>query len=109
MFRNSMGNYLTRQDEKILEDSSYYKFPYNPELRLSAWSGYNAKNYDYYSGKRFTKVSRSLYSSYSRGLIYGYYYFPYETEIQEEDDEDDEYDSDGYEADDDESELERSL
>jgi len=97
-----MGQYLGIQDFKDLEASSYYSFPYNKELKLSDWEGYNAKNYDYYSGKRMFKVSRSLYTEYDRGYLYGYYYNPYELarDIEDEDDMKD---------DDDDAELERAL
>ena len=100
-----MGNYFSREEERILEECKYYAFPYVKDLKLSVWGGYIMdKNFDYYMGKRCTKVSRSLYPSYQRGLIYGYYYYPHETEI----------DSDGYETDSDtdsntDSELERAL
>jgi len=97
-----MGQYLGTQEFKELEDCSYYKFPYNKELKLSEWSGYNAKNYDYYNGKRMFKVSRSFYTDYNRGYLYGYYYNPYELagDIENED---------NIDYDDDDDELERAL
>ncbi len=94
-----MGNYFSREEERILEECKYYQYPYVKDLKLSVWGGYYMdKNFDYYNGKRFTKVSRSLYPYYNRGLIYGYYYFPYECDPYDgdSDDEDsDKYDSDG--------------
>lgn len=96
-----MGQYISKEDFGILEDSSYYQFPYNKELGLSVWNGYKMnKNYDYYTGKRNFKVSRGLYTSYTRGWIYGYYYNP-----------DDVYSFvDAYDADsDDDDELEKAL
>ena len=69
-----MGQYISRDDLRILEDSSYYYFPYNKDLELSAWFGYNAKNFDYYNGNRFFKISRRHYPEYTRGYVYGYWY-----------------------------------
>ena len=87
-----MGNYFTKEELDLI-DSSYYYMPYSKELQLSCWSSYNAKNYDYYNGKRFFKVSRKYYSDYSRGIIFGYY-----------------YNGDGYVSEDyDEEEIERAF
>jgi hypothetical protein len=68
-----MGAYLSKEDLELI-DSSYYNFPYNKDLKMSCWEKYNAKNFNYYNGKRFFKISRKHYSCYTRGLIYGYYY-----------------------------------
>jgi hypothetical protein len=85
-----MGQYLSKEDFGILEDSSYYQFPYNKELNLDVLNGYKmTKNYDYYSGKRNFKVSRGLYSSYTRGWIYGYYYNFDDVYKDDNDDDDD--------------------
>ena len=81
-----MGNYISRDDLRILEDSSYYHFPYNNDLKLSAWFGYNAKNFDYYNGNRFCKISRRHYPEYTRGVVWGYWYNPIETIQEEEED-----------------------
>ena len=81
-----MGNYISKDDLRILEDSSYYHFPYVKELKLSAWYGYNAKNFDYYNGNRFCKISRRHYPEYTPGKIWGYWYAPIET-IEEEEEE----------------------
>lgn len=81
-----MGQYISKDDLRILEDSSYYSFPYNSQLKLSAWSGHNSKNFDYYNGNRFCKISRRHYPEYTRGYIYGYWYSPMEI-IEEEDSE----------------------
>tara|TARA_Y100001963_G_scaffold103375_1_gene142276 strand:+ start:1104 stop:1355 length:252 start_codon:yes stop_codon:yes gene_type:complete len=72
----------------IMEDAMPHQFSYNRCLKLSAWDYHNPKNFDYYSGERFCKISRSLYPQYTRGYIYGYYedenYFkPLEDEIYE--------------------------
>jgi len=69
-----MGAYISSEDLRILEDSSYYSFPYNSQLKLSAWSGHNAKNFDYYNGNRFCKISRRHYPEYTRGILFGYWY-----------------------------------
>ena len=79
-----MGAYISSDDLKILEDSSYYHFPYNKELELSAWFGHNAKNFDYYNGNRFFKISRRHYPEYTAGKIWGYWYNPIEEEVEEE-------------------------
>ena len=98
-----MGQYLSREDFRKLEECKYYEFPYVKDLKLSAWDGYYMdKNYDYYTGARCTKVSRALYPSYTRGYLYGYYYTPDMPSIQEEDP----YDADNEDDDDD---LERCL
>ena len=68
-----MGQYLSKDDLELI-DSSIYHFPYNKDLQLSCWETYNAKNWSYYSGERFFKISRKNYRDYSRGYIYGYYY-----------------------------------
>jgi hypothetical protein len=68
-----MGAYLSKEELELI-DSSYYNFPYNKDLKMSCWEKYNSKNFDYYNGKRFFKISRKHYSYYTRGLIYGYYY-----------------------------------
>lgn len=79
-----MGQYISKEDLKILEDSSYYSFPYNSQLELSGWTGHNAKNFDYYNGNRFCKISRRHYSDYTRGYLWGYWY---EGNISEEEEE----------------------
>jgi len=79
IFELIMGQYISRDDLRILEDSSYYHFPYNKSLELSAWYGYNAKNFDYYNGNRFCKISRKHYPEYTRGYLFGYWYNPIET------------------------------
>ncbi len=92
-----MGTYLSREDEKKLEECKYYQYPYVKDLKLSVWGGYYMdKNYDYYTGLRMFKVSRALYPAYTRGYLYGYYYCPYEEDPYDGDDED-EYDSDDLE------------
>ena len=68
-----MGQYLSKDDLELI-DSSIYFMPYNKDLQLSCWESYNAKNFDYYNGNRFFKISRKNYRDYSRGYIYGYYY-----------------------------------
>jgi len=87
-----MGNYLSREDQELI-DSSIYHFPYSKDLKLSCWSTYNSKNFDYYNGKRFFKISRKNYRDYSRGYVFGYY-----------------YNGDGYVSEDyDEEEIERAF
>ena len=68
-----MGQYLSIKELELI-DSSIYHFPYNKDLQLSCRQTYNAKNFDYYNGNRFFKISRKNYREYSRGYIYGYYY-----------------------------------
>ena len=68
-----MGQYLSKDDLELI-DSSIYHFPYNKDLKLSCWESYNSKNFAYYSGDRFFKISRKNYREYSRGYIYGFYY-----------------------------------
>lgn len=82
-----MGAYISKEDLNILEDSSYYHFPYSKELELSAWFGYNAKNFDYYNGNRFCKISRRHYPEYTPGKIWGYWYNPLEIIEEEEEEE----------------------
>ena len=79
-----MGQYISHDDLKILEDSSYYHFPYSKELELSAWFGYNAKNFDYYNGNRFFKISRKYYPDYTRGILWGYWHNPIISESESE-------------------------
>ena len=69
-----MCQYLSREDEETILNSSIYYFPYNKELKMSCWESYNAKNWEYYNGNRFFKISRKNYRDYQRGLVYGYYY-----------------------------------
>jgi len=83
-----MGNYFTKE-ELYLIDSSYYHMPRPKDLQLSRWSSYNAKNFDYYNGKRFFKISRKNYRDYQRGYVYGYYYNG--DGYVEDDDDDEEY------------------
>lgn len=80
-----MGAY----NSKLVEDyqtHSNESFEYN----LYSWEHTKPKNWDYYNGKRFFKISRSLYpNEFERGLIYGYTYVPqyhYTTFLQEEED-----------------------
>ena len=80
-----MGQYLTKEDIELIDSSSYF-FPYSKELKLSCWGSYNSKNFDYYNGKRFFKISRRHYRDYQRGYIYGYYYNG-EGYVSEDDDE----------------------
>jgi len=88
-----MGQYLSREDVKTLEECKYYQYPNVKDKKLSVWGGYYMdKNYDYYNGTRMFKVSRALYPCYTRGYLYGYYYFPYETDPYDGD-----YDSDDLE------------
>jgi hypothetical protein len=68
-----MGAYISKEDFELI-DSSYYHFPYSKDLKMSCWETYNAKNWNYYNGNRFFKVSRKNYRDYKRGYIYGYYY-----------------------------------
>ena len=46
---------------------------YSKEHHISEWEEIPVKNSEYYDGTRFFKVSRSLYPSYTKGWIYGYY------------------------------------
>lgn len=69
-----MGQYFSKEDQEILLGSSIYHFPYSKDLKMSCWETYNSKNWDYYSGERFFKISRKNYRDYTRGICYGYYY-----------------------------------
>jgi len=88
IFELNMGAYNSRE----MIESSYYNFPYNNDLKLSAWEGHCAKNYGYYSGERFCKISRKYYpASFTRGYIWGYWYNPEPIEeLQEEEKEEEE-------------------
>jgi len=77
-----MGQNLSKEDLRILEETSYYHFPFSKELKSNYWDTYNAKNWEYYSGKRFFKVSRKNYRDYTRGYIWGYYYKGKEIDIE---------------------------
>ena len=58
----------------IVEDCIYHKLSNNKKLRMTNWDFIPPKNIEYYSGERFFKVSRSLYTNnYTKGYIYGYY------------------------------------
>ena len=86
-----MGQYFTKEELDLI-DSSYYHFPYNKDLQMSCWESYNAKNYKYYTGERFFKISRKNYRDYQRGYVYGFY-----------------YNGDGYVEDDDDEEIELAF
>ncbi len=86
-----MGQYFTKEDLDLI-DSSYYHMPYSKDLQLSCWESYNAKNFEYYTGDRFFKISRKNYRDYTRGYCYGYY-----------------YNGDGYVEDDDDEEIELAF
>ena len=67
-----MGAY----NSKLLVDfqpNSNSSFEYN----LHKWEKTKPKNLEYYTGKRFFKISRSLYpQQFERGYLYGYSYLP---------------------------------
>jgi len=42
------------------------------EHNITEWDTFKAKNWEYYSGERFTPISRSMYPQYTRGWLYGY-------------------------------------
>jgi hypothetical protein len=69
-----MGNFLVRNEREL----EHYKmnFLYSNKHKLSSWEVYDKpKNFDYYfTDKRFTKISRGLYTNdYDKGYIYGRY------------------------------------
>ena len=65
---------MGQQNTKLcLEDAMPHQFEWNRRLKLSAWDYHNPKNFDYYTGERFFKISRRFYPQYTRGYIYGYY------------------------------------
>jgi hypothetical protein len=68
-----MGSWFSKED-LILEESSSQRLPYDRLLKMSEWDYVPAKNFDYYAGKRFTKISRRFYPEYTRGYLYGYWY-----------------------------------
>jgi len=68
-----MGQYLSKDDLELIDSSIYY-MPYSKDLKLSCWENYNSKNFAYYSGERFFKISRKHYREYSKGFFFGYYY-----------------------------------
>jgi dipeptidase len=83
-----MGAY---QSTRILQDfqpNQNESFEYN----IHTWMNTKPKNWDYYNGTRFFKISRSLYpDQYERGVLYGYSYLPqyhYTTFLQDDGDED---------------------
>ena len=82
-----MGNYFTKEELDLI-DSSVYHMPYSKDLQISCWEKYNAKNFDYYNGKRFFKISRKNYRDYQVGFVFGYYY---NGENYVSDDDEDEY------------------
>ena len=45
---------------------------FSKEHNISAWQELEPKNWEYYTGERFTHISRSHYPSYTKGWIYGY-------------------------------------
>jgi len=83
-----MGNYFTKEELDLI-DSSYYHMPYSKELQMSCWETYNAKNYKYYTGERFFKISRKNYRDYTRGYVFGYWYNG--DDYVEDDDDEEEY------------------
>jgi hypothetical protein len=84
-----MGNYFTKEELDII-DSSVYHMPYSKDLQISCWEKYNSKNWKYYSGERFFKISRKNYRDYQRGYCYGYYYNG-DSYVSENEDDEDEY------------------
>jgi len=69
-----MGNFLVKHEREL--ENYYMNFPYSNKHKLSAWETYDRpKNFDYYfTDKRFTKISRGLYTNdYESGYIYGRY------------------------------------
>ena len=40
---------------------------------ITEYDDIGEKNFSYYTGKRYFKISRKLYPQYTRGYIYGYY------------------------------------
>ena len=69
-----MGNFLVKHQREL--EYYYVNYPYSNKHKLSAWEVYDKpKNFDYYfTDKRFTKISRGLYSNdYEKGYIYGRY------------------------------------
>ena len=80
-----MGAYPSKlvEDFQPHSNSSY-------EYNLHEWQYTKPKNWDYYNGKRFFKISRSLYpDQYERGVLYGYSYLPqyhYTTFLQDDED-----------------------
>jgi hypothetical protein len=77
-----MGSYNSVEDFQPNENQSM-------EYSLHIWNKQAPKNWDYYTGTRFFKISRSLYpDQYERGVIYSYSYLPqyhYSNFIQEDD------------------------
>ena len=69
-----MGNFLVKHQREL--EYYYVNYPYSNKHKLSAWEVYDKpKNFDYYfTDKRFTKISRGLYSNdYEKGWLYGRY------------------------------------
>lgn len=69
-----MGNFLVKHEREL----EHYKmnFLYSNKHKLSSWEVYDKpKNFDYYfTDKRFTKISRGLYTNdFESGYIYGRY------------------------------------
>ena len=79
-----MGETLSKTK---LEDFQSHEMDFNQKLKISAWDTHPPKNFDYYMGDRFTKISRRHYPEYIRGYLWGYYYDPdYEDRIEIEKD-----------------------
>ena len=69
-----MGNFLVKHEREL--ENYYMNFPYSNKHKLSAWETYDKpKNFDYYfTDKRFTKISRGLYTNdYDKGYLFGRY------------------------------------
>ena len=62
---------FSEQDPKLIE------YSLNRNLSsintLTEWDDVGEKNFTYYTGKRFFRISRRHYPQYKRGWIYGYY------------------------------------
>ena len=74
-----MGNIIYNPIVYELEDCSCNQVGYSAEMGTTDWEYTPAKNFRYYS-QPATKISRKLYSEYTRGYAYGYYYQPYSNE-----------------------------
>ena len=51
-----------------------YNRNFSVKYGISEWTNFAPKNADYYNGKRFFRISRSLYPQFDRGLLWGYTY-----------------------------------
>jgi len=68
---NFFGFMFSTSDPKLIE------YSLNRNLSsihtLTEWDNVGEKNFRYYTGQRFFRVSRRHYPQYTRGWIYGYY------------------------------------